>query len=94
MSNGQSRFGQGKRRALPDTAHGRSVEQLEYAKTRIRARVEPPFHIIQNILGFKKMHYRGLAKNTAPYFTLFGTGQSVDGQAAIFCPSGPRCVLK
>jgi len=62
----------GKRRALPDTVSGRCQERLEKAKASIRAKVEHPFHIIKNILGLKKVRYRGLAKNTAQLFTLFG----------------------
>lgn len=48
------------------------VEQLEHVKARIRAKVEHPFHVIKNILGLKKVRYRGLAKNTAQLFTQFG----------------------
>jgi IS5 family transposase len=62
----------GKRRALPETGQGRLQEQIERAKASIRGKVEHPFHIIKNTLGLKKVRYRGLAKNTAQLFTLFG----------------------
>jgi len=62
----------GQRRALPDTPLGRITEQLEQLKARVRAKVEHPFHIIKNRLGLKKVRYRGLAKNTAQLYTLFG----------------------
>ncbi|NDE54232.1 MAG: IS4/IS5 family transposase [Actinobacteria bacterium] len=55
----------GKRRALPDTPLGRILEKIEYYKASVRAKVEHPFHIIKNLLGLKKVRYRGLAKNTA-----------------------------
>jgi len=51
----------GKRRAFPDSLHGRLVEQLEHVKARIRAKVEHPFHVIKNLLSLKKVRYRGLA---------------------------------
>ena len=62
----------GKRRALPDTPLGRILEKIEYYKASVRAKVEHPFHIIKNLLGLKKVRYRGLAKNTARLYTLFG----------------------
>jgi IS5 family transposase len=62
----------GKRRALPDTELGRLDEAIEQAKASVRAKVEHPFHIIKNIFQLKKVRYRGLAKNTAQLFTLFG----------------------
>jgi transposase, IS5 family len=62
----------GKHRALPDTALGKLREQIEQAKARIRAKVEHPFHVLKNLLRHRKARYRGLAKNTAQLFTLFG----------------------
>ena len=50
----------------------RFIEAAERIKARVRAKVEHPFHIIKNRLGLKKVRYRGLAKNTAQLFTLFG----------------------
>lgn len=47
------------------------VEQLEYAKARIRAKVEHPFHIVRNIFKHRKTRYKGLTKNTAQLFWLF-----------------------
>ena len=74
----------GKRRALPDTVHGRLVEQLEHVKARIRAKVEHPFHVIKNLMGLKKVRYRGLAKNTAQLFTLFGLANLVMSKRRLF----------
>jgi IS5 family transposase len=38
---------------------------------RVRARVEHPFGVIKNLWGYRKVKYRGLAKNTAQLLTLF-----------------------
>jgi hypothetical protein len=46
--------------------------QVKKGRASIRAKVEHPFHIIKNTLGLKKVRYRGLAKNHAQLFTLFG----------------------
>ena len=62
----------GKRKALKGTALGDLVEQIEHAKASIRAKVEHPFHVVKNLFRHRKTRYRGLAKNTAQLFSLFG----------------------
>jgi IS5 family transposase len=43
-------------------------------KSRIRARGEHPFHTLKAIFGYRKVRYKGMAKNEAQLFTLFGLG--------------------
>ena len=74
----------GKRRALPDTELGRLDEQIEQAKASVRAKVEHPFHIVKNIFQLKKVRYRGLAKNTAQLFTLFGLANLLIAKRYLF----------
>jgi len=62
----------GQRKALPDTPSGRMTEIFERVKASIRAKVEHPFHILKNRFGLRKVRYRGLVKNTAQLYTLFG----------------------
>ena len=62
----------GKRRALPDTPLGQVLDKLEHAKASLRAKVEHPFHVVKNLFRHRKVRYRGLAKNLAQLFTLFG----------------------
>ena len=62
----------GKRRALPKSEWGRQLEQAEFLKASIRAKVEHPFHVVKNLFRHRKLRYRGLAKNTAHLLTLFG----------------------
>ena len=62
----------GKRKALPDTLEGKLQEQMEYLKAKVRAKVEHPFHVVKNRFQHRKTRYRGLAKNTAQMFSLFG----------------------
>jgi len=62
----------GKRKALPKNKLGRVTEKLEHLKASVRAKVEHPFHVIKNLFRHRKTRYRGLAKNTAQLFTLFG----------------------
>ena len=62
----------GKRKSLPGTPLGDLLERIEHAKASIRAKVEHPFHVVKNLFGHRKTRYRGLAKNTAQLFSLFG----------------------
>jgi len=65
-------MGSAQPRALPDTELGRLDKQIERIKASIRAKVEHPFHIIKNRFGLRKVRHRGLAKNTAQFYTLLG----------------------
>ena len=61
----------GKRRALPDTPWGTVIDKLEQTQARIRAKGEHAFRVIQRPFGYVRVEYRGLAKNTANWMTLF-----------------------
>ena len=47
------------------------VNQVEYLKASVRAKVEHPFRVIRRQFGYVKVRYRGLKKNTAQLVTLF-----------------------
>jgi len=61
-----------KRKALADDELGALQELLEKAKASLRAKVEHPFHVVKNLFKHRKTRYRGLAKNEAQLFSLFG----------------------
>jgi transposase, IS5 family len=68
----------GKLRQLdPTRKWARLLEQAEQLKASIRAKVEHPFHVIKNLFRHKKACYKGLAKNEAPLFSLFGLANLV-----------------
>jgi IS5 family transposase len=50
---------------------------LERLKARVRARVEHPFHVVKNRFRHRKTRYKGLAKNAAQLFSLFGLANLV-----------------
>ncbi len=52
----------------PLSAYWRQVNRLRSAT---RARAEHAFQVIKHLWGFRKVRYRGLAKNTARLFTMF-----------------------
>ena len=43
---------------------------LEYQKSRVRSKVEYPFLIIKRIFSYRKVRYRGLAKNRSQAYML------------------------
>ena len=61
----------GKRRALGNSAVDRLMQKIERAKSSLRAKVEHPFRVIKCQFGFRKVRYRGLAKNTLHVKMLF-----------------------
>ncbi|MEZ2745892.1 IS5 family transposase [Halopseudomonas bauzanensis] len=53
------------------------LQAIEKEKASIRAKVEHPFHVVKNLFGYKKTRYKGLAKNQAQLFSLFGLANLV-----------------
>lgn len=47
------------------------ADEIERREASVRAKVEHPFRAIKRQFGFTKVRYRGLAKNTAQFETLF-----------------------
>ena len=74
----------GKRKALKDTPQGKLVDWIEHTKASIRAKVEHPFHVVKNLFRHRKTRYRGLAKNTAQLFSLFGFANLVLARRRLF----------
>ena len=53
------------------------TKALERVKAQIRSRVEHPFHVVKNLFHYKKVRYKGLAKNKAQLYSLFGLANLV-----------------
>ena len=53
------------------------AERAEKMKASIRAKVEHPFHVIKNLFRHRKVRSKGMAKNTAQLFSLFGLANLV-----------------
>ena len=58
-------------------AYRKALEAVERAKASARALVEHPFHVIKNLFRHRKVRYRGIEKNTAQLYTLFGLANLV-----------------
>ena len=65
------------RKALKKNPLGRAKEKLEQVKASVRAKVEHCFHVVKCLFKHRKTRYRGLAKNNAQLFTLFGLANLV-----------------
>lgn len=79
-----------KRQALKAgaTQHGwaQRLDEAERVKARIRARVEHPFHILKNLFKYKKVSYRGLAKNASRHTMLFALANLVIVKTQLLMP--------
>ncbi|WP_175817732.1 IS5 family transposase [Burkholderia diffusa] len=73
----------GKIKAMAEGALKDLLVELERTKARIRARVEHPFHVIKNLFRHRKVRYKGLVKNTAQLFSLFGLANLVIAKNAL-----------
>ena len=51
--------------------------EYERIKSQVRSKVEHPFHIVKNRFGYRKTRYRGIKKNAAQLYTLFGLANVV-----------------
>ena len=58
--------------AIADDALREVTREAERIKAALRARVEHPFHVVKNLFGYRKVRYKGLAKNTNQLHVLFG----------------------
>lgn len=56
---------------LPDCQRTDEIRFHEKEKSRIRAKVELPFHIVKNLFRYKKTVYKGIKKNTDRLYMLF-----------------------
>lgn len=70
-----------------------TVDQIEKLKASIRAKVEHPFHIVKNLFKYKKVSYKGIAKNAARHIMLFALANLVIVKKQLLSP-GHNCVQK
>lgn len=60
------------RKAPPRHRLTRAQRRTNRRRSQQRARGEHAFHVVKRLWGFTKVRYRGLAKNLARAFTMFG----------------------
>jgi len=65
------------------------TKALERVKAQVRARVEHPFHVVKNLFHYTKVRYKGLAKNKAQLYSLFGLANLVLAKNRLLA-MGPR----
>lgn len=77
----------GKIKKMPEGPLKELVQAVERKKAQIRARVEHPFHIVKNLFHYKKVRYKGLAKNTAQLYSLFALANLMIAKKHLLNPS-------
>ncbi len=78
----------GKRKQLSKGPLGQMLEKIEKIKASIRAKVEHPFHVVKNLSRHRKTLYRGLPKNHARLFSLFGLANLVIAKTRLLAIHG------
>jgi transposase, IS5 family len=76
--------------AMPEGALRGIFELGERLKAQVRAIVEHPFHVIKNLFGYRKVSYRGLAKNDARAHMHAALANLVIGKRALLAQCGAR----
>jgi len=79
----------GKVKAMAEGILKDLTQEFEKLKSRVRARVEHPFHIIKNLFKHRKTRYKGLAKNTAQLHTLFALANLVIAKQRLLADTRP-----
>ena len=64
------------------------TQAVEKSKAQLRAYVEHPFHVLKNLFGYRKVRYRGLAKNTAQLHSLFALANLVIARPCLLATRG------
>ena len=67
---------------------GTALDRFEQLKASIRANVEHPLHLVKNLFRHRKTRYRGLARNEAQLFSLFGFANLVLARKRLFARDG------
>lgn len=74
--------------AMPDGEEKEAVRAAEFKKASVRARGEHPFHTLKCVFGFRKVRFKGLAKNTAQVVTLFALSNLYRVRRALLAMTG------
>ena len=67
----------GKLKAMDEGPLKEVTTQIVHLKSKLRSRVEHPFHVVKNRFGHRKVRYRGLEKNTGRLYVVFALANLV-----------------
>ena len=81
----------GKVEAIADQELSDLQEQIEHLKASVRAKVERPFRVLKCQFGYRKVRYKGLAKNTAQVVTLFALTNLWMARRRLLTTTGEVC---
>jgi len=77
-------------KAIEDEQLRDLTQQIEHIKASIRAKVEHPFRVIKRQFGYRKVRFKGLAKNTAQIQTLFALANLWMARSTLLAAGGVR----
>ena len=61
------------KRHYGDSLSWAEEHKLEHRKASMRCKVEYPFHVVKNLFHWRKVRYKGIAKNQSVAYLLFGS---------------------
>ena len=67
-------------------------KKINRSRSRVRARGEHAYRVVKRLWGFDKVRYRGLAKNKARAYTIFGLPNLYMVRRQLM-PPGATCTL-
>lgn len=68
-------------------------KEINRSRSRVRSRVEHPFHVVKRLWGFGKVRYRGLRKNAVRAYAAFALANLYLVRRRLLAASGARYVL-
>ncbi|MGH8401870.1 MAG: transposase, partial [Gammaproteobacteria bacterium] len=81
----------GKVKAIADQELRELHARIEHLKASIRAKVEHPFRVLKCQFGYRKVRYKGLAKNAAQVVTLFALTNLWMARRRLLATTGEVC---
>ena len=79
------------RRGTPHHPVSERWRAINRARSRVRARGEHAFQVVKQLWGFRKVRYRGLAKNTVQVYALFALANLYRMRHQL-APAGATCL--
>ena len=68
-------------------------KEINRSRSRVRSRMEHPFHVVKRLWGFSKVRYRGLRKNAVRAYTAFALANLYLVRKRLLSVSGASCAL-
>ncbi len=78
-------------KAMPEGDLKDAAKHVEHMKAAVRSKVEHPFRVVKRQIGYQKVRFRGLAKNTARILALFALSNLWMMRRTLLARAGEVC---